>query len=256
MITISVANQKGGVGKTTTALCLADSLRRIQYKVLFLDLDPQTNSTSTYGAKIEGENTIFDLFKGECTIKEAIQHMDLGDIVPGDELLSTIEYEVMSKIGGFTVIKKALKQIEHEYDFCIIDTPPNLGIFMLNALSASNGCIIPLIGSKYAIDGLAKLISTINQVVENTNEDLKIYGALMTNYDVRTSLDKTTFAALPKVAEQFGFPYFKTPIRICQAVQDAQANNVSLFDYDPTCNAAVDYANVTKELLERIHQED
>ena len=140
--------------------------------------------------------------------------------------------------------------MQDKYDFVIYDTPPNLGIYMLNALVAADGVIIPIKAEKYAIDGLSQLIKSINEVVETENEDLKIYGVLMTAYDKRNALDKDMWAQLPKVGEQVGFKVFKTPVRICQTIKVAQAEDVSLYDKDSSCTGALDYVDVIKELLE------
>ncbi len=265
-IKIAVANQKGGVGKTTTAVNLADALRHFNYKVLFIDLDPQHNSTSTYGAVIEDENTIVDLLKKDCTAKEAIQTTPLGDIIAGDGLLATEENYFNSQKARERILKSQLKELEDDYDFIIMDTPPNLGIYMINALTAADGCIIPIKAEQYAIDGLGLLIETINEVIELLNESLKIYGVLMTSYDARNGLDVGIKEALPEVGEARGFKAFDTQIRISQDVKKAQAirdtvdeegnlvvANRSLFENFKTSNAAVDYVNFTKEILEVIN---
>lgn len=251
-VKIAIANQKGGVGKTTTAICLADALRHCDYKVLFVDLDPQNNSTSTYQAKVEDEYTIFDVLEGACKTEDAIQKTSFGDILVGDPKLTELEYKLLQKANGFMAVKKALKSVEENYDYIILDTPPNLGIFMGNALAAANGVIIPMTAEKYAVDGLGKLIDTINEILEYTNPELKIYGVLLTAYDSRTKLGRETKRQLPDIGEQYGFHVFETPVRICQNIRDAQTEQVSLFDNYGACNAAVDYANVVKELLEEV----
>ena len=247
---IAIANQKGGVGKSTTAINIADALKRCGYDVLFVDLDPQCNSTNSFHAQIEGANTLYDVMNGEVSIEDAIQHTDIGDVLAGDPLLSGEESKFMSKPGAYSIIKRNIKKVQDKYDFVIYDTPPNLGIYMLNALVAADGVIIPIKAEKYAIDGLSQLIKSINEVVETENEDLKIYGVLMTAYDKRNALDKDMWAQLPKVGEQVGFKVFKTPVRICQTIKVAQAEDVSLYDKDSSCTGALDYVDVIKELLE------
>lgn len=249
-IKISIANQKGGVGKTTTALCLADAMNHCGYKTLLIDLDPQCNSTSIYNAKMDDENTIFDIMNGSCTAKEAIQTTEMGDIIAGDKLLPTIESQVNAKMDRYVVLKKQLKEVEDDYDFILMDTPPNLGVYMLNALGCSNGCICPIKAEKFAVDGLNLLVKTISDVRDNVNPDIQIYGVLLNSYDIRTSLGRNTWRVLPDIGNEYGFKVFKTPVRICQAVSDAQAVQESLFKAYPQCNAAIDYANVLKELLE------
>ena len=149
-IKIAIANQKGGVGKSTTAINIADVLRLDGNKVLFLDLDPQRNSTTTYGAKIDGENTIVDVLKKDCTAAEAIQHLPLGDIIAGDPLLAQEKTYFDSKLAKELLLKKALKDVEDDYDYVVMDTPPDLGIYMVNALAAADGCVIPMKADKYS----------------------------------------------------------------------------------------------------------
>ncbi len=249
---IAIANQKGGVGKTTTAINIADALKRCGYDVLFLDLDPQCNSTGSYKAETEDTSTIYDVMDGKVSIKDAIQHTEIGDIIAGDPLMAGEESKFQSRPGGFNIIKKALKEVDDQYDFVIMDTPPNLGIYMLNALTAANGIVIPVKAEKDAIDGLSQLINTVNEVVENTNENLKVYGVLMTAYDKRNSLDKDIWTQLPEVGKSNGFRVFDNPVRVCQAIKMAQAEEVSLFDKDPASTGALDYAAVVKELLGEI----
>lgn len=252
-VKIAVASQKGGVGKTTTAINLADALSHCRYKVLFVDLDPQSNSTTTYQAAVEGACTLYDVLEGKHEPQEAIQKVPFGDILVGDPLLSELEFKLLQKPNGFTAMKKILRQIEqlegYDYDFIIMDTPPNLGVFMINALTAANGVIIPILAEKYAIDGLAKLISTYNDVLDSTNPELKIYGVLLNAYDSRTRLGRETLEQLPLIGEQYGFHVFEHPIRICQDIKAAQSEQVSLFDEYSNSNAAFDYIDLVKELL-------
>ena len=249
---IAIANQKGGVGKTTTAVNIADALKRCGYDVLFLDLDPQCNSTSSYKAETEDVSTIFDVMDSKVKIHEAIQHTPIGDIIAGDPLMAGEESKYQSKVSGYHIIRKALAEVDDEYDFVVMDTPPNLGIYMLNALTAANGIVIPVKAEKYAIDGLSQLINTVNEVIENTNPNLKVFGVLMTAYDKRNSLDKDIWTQLPQVGEANGFRVFDNPIRVCQAIKVAQAEEVSLFDKDPASTGAIDYAAVVKEILDEI----
>jgi chromosome partitioning protein len=262
-IKIAIANQKGGVGKTTTSINVADALKHFGFKVLFIDLDPQHNSTSTYGATIDGVNTIVDVLKKDCEIKEAIQHTQLGDIIAGDGILSQEEKYFDSQKARENLLKKQLKAVESEYDYVIMDTPPNLGIYMINALTAADGCVIPIKAEQYAVDGLGLLVDTINDVVEELNNNLKIYGVLLNVYDARNSLDKDINGILPEVGEKKGFKVFHTPIRISQDVKKVQSMsdvikedgsvikaNRSLFENYSMSNAAIDYVNVTKEIME------
>ena len=262
-IKIAIANQKGGVGKTTTAINIADALKHLNYKVLLLDLDPQHNSTATFGAEIEGVNTIVDVLKKDCSAKEAIQHTPLGDIIAGDGLLAQEENYFNSQKARETLLKRAIKELDNEYNYIIMDTPPNLGIYMTNALTAADGCVIPIKAEQYAISGLGLLIETINEITEVLNADLKIYGVSINVYDQRNRLDRDTLEALPKAGKERGFNVFKTPIRVSQEIKKVQSMpnkldengktivpNRSLYQNYPTSNGAIDYVNFIKELQE------
>ena len=264
-IKIAIANQKGGVGKTTTAINIADALTHLGHKVLFIDMDPQCNSTSTYGAKIENENTIVDVLKKDCTAKEAIQSTPLGDIIPGDTLLAQEKFFFNSHKAREFVLKKAMSGLEDEYDYIIMDTPPDLDIYMINALTFADGIIIPLTAAQYSVDGLGLLIETANDVIEELNPNLKIYGVVLNIYDARTKLDRDVFDSLEAVGDMYGFKAFRTAIRICQPIKEVQSiraseedvkqgiiPNRSLFENYPRCNAAVDYVNLVKEIMEVI----
>lgn len=252
-IRIAVSNQKGGVGKTTTGINIADAFTHCGYRVLYMDGDPQCNASSTYGAKIEDEYTLYDLLEKKCKVEEAIQHTHMGDIIAGDPKLAELEYKLMTSIKGYASFDDIIKKIESAYDFVIMETPPSLGIYMIAALTAATGVIIPIKAEKYAIDGLKLLINTINDVIENSNPDLRIFGILLTAYDKRNNLDKDLWKELPSIGEEIGMRVFKNPIRICQAVKEAQKWDTSLFEEYPTSTAASDYSSVVRELLEVIN---
>ena len=264
-IKIAVCNQKGGIGKTTTSLCLADAFTHIGYSVLFLDFDAQCNSTSTYGAEIEGVKTIVDVLKKDCKAEEAIQHTPLGDIIAGDPLLSQEESHFNAEMSRETIAKRTLKSLEDKYDIIIIDTPPNLGLYMINALSYADGCIIPIHADRYAIMGLNALLNSIMDIVEYVNPDLTIYGVFQTLFESRNKLDNDVAAELPGVAEQSNFRVFKTKVRKDQAIPklqnmsdyiDEDGERVvvkrSLYELFKSSNAAKDYADLAKELLDVI----
>lgn len=257
---IAVTNAKGGVAKTTTAINLADGLMHIGYNVLFIDLDPQANSTSIYTKNTEREPddlTLFDLMRG-CLAQERlnidayIKSTEFGDIILGDRRLRTIDSEIISTIGGNKIIYRILKQIDGMYDYVIMDTPPNIGAFMRNALYAADGCICPVLPKKFAMDGLKDLIDTINMIKYDGNENLDIYGILLTVYDKRNSQDKMVKQMLPEIGKELRIRVFDTVIRTSQNVEKSLSRCQKLFDYYSQSAGASDYANFIKELLDII----
>jgi chromosome partitioning protein len=227
----------------------------IGYKVLFVDLDPQANSTSVYEGSVlrkPGQKTLLNVMEGKNTTKECIEHTDFGDIIPGDPRLAEQDAVYQTKIGGTKILKRALKEIDSNYDFIIMDTPPNIGAFMRNAIYAANGCICPVLPKKFAIDGLSQLLDTITKIKEDGNENLKLYGILLTIYDRRNSQDRALKEQLPKYGKELGFHVFNTPIRTCQDVEKALSECKSLFRTRGNSNGAIDYAALVRELLEVI----
>lgn len=253
---IVIANQKGGVAKTTTAVNIADALKYMGYRVLLLDLDPQCNSTSVFvgGAVPEEEKTILDVFLKKASISDCIKHTDFGDVVCGSRELANSEDTFMRAAGGLKIVKNALKEINEDYDYIIMDTPPNCGAFMRNALFAANGIITPLQAKRFALDGLTDFLDTIELLKDDGNEQLEILGLLLTMYDQRNKQDKEIIAALPEVGEKLNINVFKTPIRINQAIENAIADSKSLFLTRSTSNGANDYADLVCEILDIINK--
>lgn len=250
-VKIGIVANKGGSNKSSVALCLADAMRHCKYKVLLIDMDQQCNATSVYDAEIEGVNTLADVLAGECEAKEAIQHTAMGDIIAGDLELAGLETTLNNEINRYELLSEAIAEIDKDYDFIVIDTPPALGVYTINCIMASDGVVVPIKADKFAVDGLKRTIGTINKVKNKSHKkDIKIYGVLLSSYDKRTNLGKSTWENLPAVGKQMGFRVFKTPIRVCQIIPDAQAAQTSIFELDATSNAAKDYAELLRELLE------
>lgn len=240
---------------------MADALKHFGYRVLVVDLDPSENTSKTIGAVTENEYSIVDVLNNECSTIDAIQKLPIADIIPGDEIL-TVELEHFSaQMGREKLLKKKLKEVDSLYDFVVIDTPPTLGLYMINAMTAADGLIIPLQAEAYSIDGLDKLFNTIQQIRDNEiNEKLKVYGTLMTGLDLRNGLDRDLRNELPMVAAHFGFNNFVHYIGIDANIKkvqnikfkDGELINRSLFENYPKTRGAKDYVNFTKELLEVI----
>lgn len=251
MKTITVYNNRGGCSKSSTCLALAALLQEKKKKVLFLDIDPQCNSTSSYRAEMENVATMCDVLAGDVSSKEAIQHTEIGDIIASDRLLSKDEARYLGSVSGFNKVKNICKEVEADYDYCVIDVPPNLGIYSTNALIAADICLIPIRADKYGVDGLRTVLEAIRDVQENANENLKIGGVLLTAYDARKALDKRFINELPGVCKEIGVPFFKTVVRVDQTVPDSQAASNPLTKY-PKSKALEDYRNVLKELLKGV----
>lgn len=253
---IVIANQKGGVAKTTTAVNIADALKFMGYKVLLLDLDPQCNSTSVFIDSAENGKTILDVFLKKETIRDCIKHTDFGDVVCGSKNLANSEDMFMRAAGGLKIIKNALKDIEDVYDFIVMDTPPNCGAFMRNGLFAADGIITPIQAKKFALDGLSDFLDTVELLKDDGNENLQILGVLLTMYDQRNKQDRDVIKELPEIGKQLGIRIFKKPIRINQAIENALADSKSLFLTKSNSNGANDYADLVCEVLEIISKED
>ena len=249
MRTIILCNQKGGVGKTTAALGIAGALQASKHKVLFVDLDSQANSTYVYN--IENiECTVTDILRkyDKYDVHEAIYHTEKGDIIPSDKELAALETELLTSANGIWRLKKHLAKVQDEYEFCIIDSPPNLGALSMSGLIAATEYIIPVIGTQFAIDGLSKMFETINDVLE-VHPDLKYDGILMTEYDMRKNDDKEVWQQLKNNKD---LKAFSIPIRTCSKVSQAQGKAMSLQHpkYAKT-EAAEDYRTIAKEIVRK-----
>ena len=248
METIIFANQKGGVGKTVSSLAVATELAK-NYRVLAIDGDPQCNFT--YASLSKGFNqtlTLNSVLMKECSIKNCIVKSCIGDfdIVPGDRKLVTADKR-FTGISDFSLLKKTLSFAENDYDFCIIDPPPTLGILSLNYFVCADCVIVPLNTSCFSIQGLSTLYQIIDDVKESLNPRLEVLGFLLTNYNPRTKISKEVREALVEIAESKNTRLFYNNIRRSVSVEKAISENKSIY----TCSKGVgeDYKNLTKEIL-------
>mgnify|MGYP000850251493 CR=1 FL=1 len=247
---IAITNQKGGVGKTTTATALATGLNLKGKKTLLVDTDSQCNSSDTYRAQTDGVATLYDvLCEGENALT-SIQHTASGDILPADKLLSRAESRLPA-VGNGNVLKAALQPILGLYEYIIIDTPPDLGMLLANALTAADTLIVPISPDRYSLQGLADLQETIAAAKRYTNPALTVSGLLLTQYNGRTNLAKDITSDMPGIAAALGTEVFNTPIRISVAAKEAQVMQTSLFEHAPNSTTAQDYMQLVDELLER-----
>ena len=244
-----VANQKGGIGKTTTATNLAGILSK-RAKTLLIDADPQGNSSSTYQAQIKDVATLYDVMidSDKLPIDEAIQHLENGDIVASDPLLSKAEKMLDGDVEGFYRLKDAIDELDG-YEYVVIDTAPSLNVIMYNCLIAADEVIIPLTEDAYARQGISQLYDTIMAVKRRQNSALKIAGLLLVKYAGRSNLERTTREEISGQAKEMGTKLFDTAIRECVKTKEAQEKKKLLIDYAPKCNTMIDYMEFVEELL-------
>ena len=246
---IVIANQKGGVGKTTTAHALITGLASKGYKALAVDTDPQGNLTYTMNADPDAPG-VYEIMKGAAATPGAIQHTAQGDIIVGSLMLSGADME-FTDTGREYILSELLEPLRNEYDFIVIDSPPTLGILTINALTAAQYLIIPLGADAYSLQGLAQLNATISKVKKRCNPSLQIAGLLITRHSGRTVLGRELKEVVESKAHFIGAQAYDTVIRESVAIREAQVQQISLYDADPKSNAAADYMAFTTEFLER-----
>ena len=249
-VKIAIANQKGGVGKTTTALALADGLRIRGKSVLLIDTDPQRNSTMVYGAKTEDVATLYDIIFAGYTAEQCIQATDHGDIIASDEQLQSADTQIKPSPKMYKYLKSALKTADKKYDYIIFDTPPRTGILLGNVLEAAEYVIIPITCDIFGIQGLMDFYQTVKEY-QDDNEILSIMGLLKIKYKGRQSLTRDIEEQiLPDYARQMQTKVFKTAIRESVKCQEAQTLRQSLFEYAPKSTTATDYSMLIDEIME------
>lgn len=248
-IKIAIANQKGGVGKTTTSICLAQTLRAKGKKVLFIDSDAQCNSTGFYEAAINDQATMLDILCGDLPAEECIQHTDKGDVIASDPQLSDAENTVKVDERRFTHLKRSCKSIEDKYDFVIIDTPPSIGVALKNVLAYVEYIIVPVEESGWSMAGLMDFAKALDLARDN-NEKLKVAGILTVKSKERTKKAQRMADITGKIAEKLGTVPFKTKIRESVACVEALTEYlVPLNEYAPGSTTNIDYQSFTDELL-------
>lgn len=246
-----VANQKGGIGKTTTATALASILNEIGHKTLLIDADPQGNSTDTYRALSKDTATLYDVIldiEDPLPIMEAIQKKDTGDIIASDPLLKEADTKFPNDGDEYFRLKEAVDNLSG-YEYVVIDTAPVDNKLLKNCLVAADKVIIPITADRYAIQGLADLNRTISTQKKRNNKNLEIAGLLLIRYKKNQKLAKEVKNALEKIAAQMHTKVFDTTIRESAAAQKAQAERTTLIRFDPESTTAIDYKKFTEELL-------
>ena len=247
---ISVANQKGGVGKTTTTVNLSTLLAKKGKKVLLIDTDPQGNATSGLGVTKELENSVYDILVGEIGFDETIQETAIKNlkICPSNISLAGAEVELVSMMSREQRLKTKLDVIKDQYDYILIDCPPSLGLITLNAFTASDSVLIPVQCEYFALEGLGQLLNTVNLVKKHLNKNLEIEGALLTMYDARTNLSNQV---VKEVKKYFENKVYKTVIPRNVRLSEAPSYGMPIITYDPKSKGAKAYDKFTKEFLKK-----
>ena len=247
METIAIIAQKGGTGKTTTAQALAAGLKNRGARVLLVDADPQGNLTYAMGKSTTRAN-LYSVLLEETTAQEAIQIIGSIGLIAASPLLATLDL-ILTQARKEYRLKKALNSIAGQYEYCIIDTPPALGILTTNALTASNGAIITAQADIFSLQGIGALSPIFQAIRSHTNPGLTIEGILLTRHNPRTIISREILSMLEETAQQMHTKVFNTTIRENTAIKEAQATRQDIYTYDSASNAAADYKAFIDELM-------
>lgn len=246
---VAIANQKGGVGKTTTAVNLCASLGAAEKRMLLVDVDPQANASSGLGVRAEeDEITVYEVLLGEARASEAVRETELVHVIPSHPRLNGAEIELVSQIARETKLKTALAEIKRKYDFVIIDCPPSLGLLTLNTLTAADSVLIPIQCEYYALEGLSQLLGTIRMVQKHLNPDLRIEGVLLTMFDKRLNLSSQV---ADEAISYFGDKVYDAIIPRNVRLSECPSFGQPVLMYDVQSAGALSYLRLAREFLEK-----
>lgn len=246
---IGFVARKGGVGKTTSCLAIGAGLAKREKKVLYVDLDSQVNLTITMQAKTQGINILGLLLKQVENPMDAIQHTEMGDIIAATPELNGID-AVVKGMGREYRLREEMEPLQDKYDYILYDTPPALELPTVMALTCCNQIIVPVLPDLYSIEGIRQLWDAVTNTRKYTNRNLQVAGFIVNHYNARTNIGKMLRGDLETMAAKLGTKVFRTEIRECTAIKEAQLMYQSIYQYAPKANAVADFDSIVDELLE------
>lgn len=251
MIVLAIANQKGGVGKTTTAINLAAALAMRGKRTLLIDLDPQANSSMSYVDVRSVEKSTYDILMGDAKIADVVLETKVKnlDLAPARISLAKAETKLIGELDGHFRLRDLVDEVRKKYEFIVIDTPPTLGIITANALVAATHLLVPVQSSYFSLEGTDDLLETVEKVRARPNPELKLLGAVITLHDKRTTLARDVQKAIEGV---FGNKVFKTTITKSIRLEESPAHRESIFTFAPQSSGALEYYKLCEEVIERV----